>query len=229
MSANLLSLTPARFSIADDLESLVLVLIYYAARYLTSSIQDGHLVALFLEQCFDCYTIGDGKILCGERKLDIMKDDRGVVYCLPGKGRTRVFFESPLDGLLNTVLGWFRFHYKVLDWEAEVLRNPSLARAQEHFQTPAKSSRRDAGNGGPHRRNDVDNPGGSKLPPAPTSEERSIGLRVSAHSFIIDEFSGALEADWTEGSRHPDGDRVPKGWMSTLDPVPQCYLSSESA
>ncbi len=229
MSANLLSITPTRFSLADDLESLVLVLIYYAVRYLSSSIIEDRLVAVFLERCFDSYTIGNGKILCGERKTDVMRDCGEVVYYLPGKGRTRVFFKSPLDELLSTVLGWFRLHYKVLDWEADVTQHPTLAWAQAHFQTPAKSSRPHAGHGGP-RHLDADGGDESKLQPAPTSDERGLALRVLAHSFIIDEFSETLDsALWTGIDRHPDGDRVPKGWLSTLEPVPQFYLSKEIA
>ena len=228
MSVNLLSINPTRFSLSDDLESLVLVLIYYGVRYLSSSIQDDHCVAACLDKCFDSYTIGNGKFLCGEGKTDIMKDYGQLVHYLPGKGRTRVFFASPLDGLLATVLKWFRLHYKVLEWKADIARNPTLARAQEHFKTPAKPSRLHNDINAPRRRDDGD--AEQELRPAPTSDEKGLALRVLAHSFIINEFSDTVDsALWQGNDRHPDGDRVPKGWSSPLDPVPEYYFSIETA
>ncbi len=227
MSVNLLSDTPSRLSIADDLESMVLVLIYYAVRYLSSSIKENRHVAAFLEECFDMYSLGSAKVLCGERKTIVVKERGQLVHYLPGAGQTRVLFRSPLDRLLSIVLGWFRLRYKVLAWEEHVALQPGLARAQAHFHTPAKSSRPQTGNG----RQDDDGAEESELQPAPTSEERGLASRVLGHSFIIPEFWRALRSEhWAVqvSDRHPDGDRVPLGWLSKLEPVPY-YISAEMA
>ena len=223
MSVNLLSDDPRHLSIADDLESLLLVLIYYAVRYLSSSIKDNRHVADFLDECFDYYTLDNGKFLCGERKMGIVKERGELVHYLPGNGHIRVLFKSPLDSLLSTVLGWFRAHYKVQAWTAHVQLHPSLARAQEYFQTPAKSSRASAGNGA--SRYQSNHGAEEQLPPVPTPDERTLASRALVHSFIVDEFTAAAaSALWSVTDRYPGGDRVPQGWVSKLDPVPDCLF-----
>ncbi|KAM5541548.1 hypothetical protein V8D89_004738 [Ganoderma adspersum] len=67
MSVNLLN-APGPVNILDDLESLLFILIYYAIRYVQSSIAYNSDVATFLDECFNCYTINEGLVLCGERK-----------------------------------------------------------------------------------------------------------------------------------------------------------------
>ncbi|TBU36902.1 hypothetical protein BD309DRAFT_877454, partial [Dichomitus squalens] len=74
MSANLLNAV-GPVSIPDELESFILIIIYYATRYLESNILHDTDVASFLDECFDCYTIDGDAILCGERKLSIVVVD----------------------------------------------------------------------------------------------------------------------------------------------------------
>ncbi len=226
MSVNLLSVSPTRYSITDDLESLIMVLIYYAVRYLSSNIEANRHVATFLEQCFDSYTIGSRKVLCSERKMDIVKGG-DLFYYLPGTGRASVVFDSPLDKLLGTILRWFSVHYKVVGWEAHIALHRSLARAQTEFHTPAKSSRPQNGDDLPSRRDGAPQ---ALLRPVPTPEDRGLASRVSGHSFIISEFWHAIRSElWSvrASDRHPDPDRVPVGWLSKLQPVP--YFTSEEA
>ena len=219
MSVNLLSLSPMRFSIADDLESIILVLMYYAIRYLSSSIGDNRNVALHLERCFDSYTVDDCKVLCSERKTEIVTGG-SLFYYLPGVGPRKLVFSSPLDQLLGTALGWLSSHYKVTAWEAHIALHRSLARAQTHFQTPAKSSRPYSDDDLP-RHQDGDHE--ALIPPVPTVDDRELAKRISAHSFMISEFWDTIRSElWLArtSDRHPAGDRVPRGWLSKLDPVP---------
>ncbi|PIL32491.1 hypothetical protein GSI_05194 [Ganoderma sinense ZZ0214-1] len=226
MSVNLLSLSPMRFSIADDLESMVLVLIYHAIRYLSSSIEKNLVVANHLESCFDSYTVGGCKVLCSERKTETVKGG-SLFYYLPGIGRRNLVFGSPLDELLGTILAWFSSHYKVTTWEAHIALHRSLARAQTHFQTPAKSSRSHSGDGLPRRQDEEPEP---PLPPVPTPEDRELATKTSAHSSMISEFWNTIQSErWSArpSDRHSDRDRVPAGWLSKLDPVPN--VSGETA
>ncbi len=221
MSVNLLS-RPGRVTVADDLESLLLVLMYYAVRYLESNIAENLSVATFLEDCFDKYTVGGGRVLCGERKTTVMKTGQ-LVYFQPGEGLTVLEFDSPLDTLLSTVLRWFSFHYKVVAWDAHIARYPPLARAQSLFQTPAKPSRPNPGvNLPPPRDGDEGAKSKGKLKPPPTLEERDLASRVFKHETMRETFLiAAGSSAWSAVSdRHQDGDRVPPGWESTLDPIP---------
>ncbi|KAM5541562.1 hypothetical protein V8D89_004752 [Ganoderma adspersum] len=220
MSVNLLSRL-GRVTVADDIESLVLVLIYHAVRYLNSNIAENLSVAKFLEDCFDCYTVGAKKVLCGERKTIVVKTGE-LVYFQPGEGLAIVEFDSPLDKLLATVLRWFSLHYKVVAWDAYIARHPTLARAQSLLQTPMKPSRPHFDvNPFPRRDGDEGAKPKEKIKPPPTSEERDLASRVVDHATMKETFLiAAGSSGWSGVDRHEDGDRVPPGWESSLDPIP---------
>ena len=59
--------------IADELESFFHILIYYAARYLKSSLRTDEDAAHFLEKCYDCFTVTGERIICGSQKWALFK------------------------------------------------------------------------------------------------------------------------------------------------------------
>ncbi|TBU56976.1 hypothetical protein BD310DRAFT_1022212, partial [Dichomitus squalens] len=122
VSVNLLSNALSRHRLQDELESLLHVLIYYSIRYLHSTLTDGQ-VASFIDEYFDCFSLLNGKISCGEKKSMIIRDKGELVFS-KGYGLTRVLFGSPMDKLIATVLRWFKAHYAVLDYETWRARLP---------------------------------------------------------------------------------------------------------
>ena len=119
---NLLSNALNRHRLQGELESLLHVLIYYSVRYLCSNLTNQQ-VASFIDEYFDCFSILDGEIKCGEKKSAIIREKGRLVFST-NLGSNRVLFGSPMDSLIATVLTWFKAHYAVIDYEAWCARFP---------------------------------------------------------------------------------------------------------
>ncbi len=112
-------------TIADELESVFYVLVYYALRYLQSNLND-HQVAKLLDEFFDCFTYEDGIISCGNLKGSTLRTS-GELKVIQGRyGSVRVLFRSPMDHIITTLLQWFKARYAVLDYDVWVKENGGL-------------------------------------------------------------------------------------------------------
>ena len=224
--------------VPDELESFLLVLIYYAVRYLNSSIRSGHAVATFLDECFDCYTVNTSKkeIHCGERKYAVIKEHGQLLhYCPDQRGRAQILFSSPMDRLLSELLQSFYCYYSVVHYDQWRRENPLLARLMDSEQSPAPS----LGISSPptsssnlrlpllpqspvsHSSNDYGAETHPLIVPAPTEAQKQASRRVATHSWMLAALLAASKSRaWAEEDRHVTGDRVPKNWRSTHDPIP---------
>ncbi|TBU21216.1 hypothetical protein BD311DRAFT_734591 [Dichomitus squalens] len=83
--------------IPDELESILLILIYYCIRYLQSSIKHDRSVAIILDEIYDCFILHEGTIACGERKDTIITKGK-LSYYVPRRGLVKITFNgTPLD------------------------------------------------------------------------------------------------------------------------------------
>ncbi|TBU38879.1 hypothetical protein BD309DRAFT_929911 [Dichomitus squalens] len=118
LSANLINNPSKPVVIADELESLLHVLIYYAIRYLHSSITPDDEVAKFLDATYDSYVVHDGAVHCGERKGSIVADLGKLVLWQPKQSRNvAIVFNSPMDMLISRLLRSFKARYDVMNAE----------------------------------------------------------------------------------------------------------------
>lgn len=232
MSVNLLNAV-GPVTIPDELESFVLILIYYATRYLESNILFGSDVASFIDECFDCYTIESNVIVCGERKASIVVGD-GKLLRSRHSALVPISFCRPLDTLLGHSLVRFKALYKVRFYDAWAAKNPNSSESLAPIQL---SNNPEAINEEVYRglNNEEskfakfeaewetqDHSVPTKKPPEPTQQERDLADNMRDHTWIDWAFEKALriEDDWDRAVRHPSGDRVPKGWKSTHAVVP---------
>ncbi|EJF60928.1 hypothetical protein DICSQDRAFT_170784 [Dichomitus squalens LYAD-421 SS1] len=122
-SANLLTNSLQPVKNADELESFLYVLIYYAVRYLESNLCD-YDVASFIDQAFDCYSVYQEKIIVGQHKAILLRLGKLVYSSFDVIDIS--FDNPPLDSLISELLSWFQVYYS----EAKLLpTTPSIHKA----------------------------------------------------------------------------------------------------
>ncbi|PIL32476.1 hypothetical protein GSI_05179 [Ganoderma sinense ZZ0214-1] len=231
MSANLLMNPLQRVMIEDELESFFHILVYYAVRYLKSSLLTDDDAAHFLEACFDCFAVHNKKVTCGSQKLYLVKygepSDPDIVFIHPMyMGDLPITFGSEaLNILVAAMIPCLRARYKVLAWN-EWLKslpkdNPAHPQCKRRYETPPPQgpSSSHAGDERPRAtctRGAVDNeqgcvPRGTRLPPPPTKDDWKDAMRIASHNFIKAQFRSALE-DGTWNIADRVGDRVPSDY-----------------
>nr|VWO95670.1 Uncharacterized protein [Ganoderma boninense] len=235
MSVRLLN-TPGPVNISDDLESLLLILIYYAVRYLQSTIAHNADVATFLDQCFDCYTINSDLVLCGERKSNIVS---GKGQLLPSSDSTcPISFAFSLDRFIAQALTRFCALYKTQRYD-DWLEDATSGYSPPPSPTPQKPFPSNDISDKPILQREVSEEERKRAeyeadwnaqteivptapPPAPTPAERKFGAQVKDHFWMKWAFDKALSTDlgWENAVRHRSGDRVPKGWESPHAVIP---------
>lgn len=240
MSVNLLN-APGPVNISDDLESLLFILIYYAIRYVQSSIAYDNDVATFLDECFDCYTINEDLVLCGERK--------SWVVCVMGQLVRNSHTLDPirfcfcLDMIIAQALSRFRALYKVRrfdDWEDKnpppsLPPSPTPQRpCEDHTVSIELNLQQGAVSEQAQKLAEYEadwnaQPAveSTRPPPPPTLAERNFAEQVTDHSWMKWVFDKTLSMDlgWENAIRHRSGDRVPKGWESPHAVIPVRGLS----
>ncbi|TBU40238.1 hypothetical protein BD309DRAFT_927506 [Dichomitus squalens] len=127
LSINLINNTWKLVTVADELESLIYVLIYYAVRYLRSSLVSREDVARFLDDTYDAYSIQRGELFCGERKVRMVTNGTLSVYNARNASYDPIVFNSPMDKLINPILKGFRARYNVMQAQSLPTRRPPLA------------------------------------------------------------------------------------------------------
>lgn len=107
MSAALLQRNEKKVEISDELESFFNVILYHAVRYLDSNLTSKQ-VGIFIDEYFDQFKCYDGVWVCGDRKLQTIKD--GLIL---SQSRNPVDFKGNMNAVIATMLSWFRANYIV--------------------------------------------------------------------------------------------------------------------
>ncbi|KAI1781851.1 hypothetical protein LXA43DRAFT_593736 [Ganoderma leucocontextum] len=237
-SVNLLN-HPKGVKIPDELESIFLILVYYCIRYSMSSIPSREAVAGLLDECFDCFTLQDGKLMCGERKDALMREGK-FSYYRPQFGLQRITFNgSPLDHLISESLKRFSAKYKpVTTYDTWVAQNPeevetvpSLPIVRNGVQLvyvvdnhavlddDPQAGGFEAALGPPPEASASIHQRQTK-PPEPTPEERALAANVWGHNWMCWMFRRSLKTAGWEKVVRVKRDRVPKGWVSPHPTIP---------
>ena len=132
MSAALLSRDQLIVGIADELESFLHVLIYYAVRYLEIANCDHLTIANYLHTYFNIYGVYDGTYVCGDKKYNTVT--QGKLSLSSGK---ELEFGSPLDSLFAEILPWFKARYAVLSNDRSQKANMSAPPPVSALRLPA--------------------------------------------------------------------------------------------
>ncbi|KAI1781859.1 hypothetical protein LXA43DRAFT_1105197 [Ganoderma leucocontextum] len=236
MSVNLLN-SPGPVNISDELESLLLILIYYAIRYVQSSISHNADVATFLDECFDCYSMNSGLVLCGERKSWVVSVTGQLLR--NSDALSPINFCFSLDRVIAQALTRFCALYKVRrydEWETE--NPPPSPTPQKQLKVNTVSVKVNLQQGAVSEmarklaeyeadweaQPDITS---TRPPPEPTPAERNFASQVLDHTWMQWAFTRALSTDlgWEKAVRHPSGDRVPKDWESPHAVIPVRGLS----
>ncbi|EJF56419.1 hypothetical protein DICSQDRAFT_183836 [Dichomitus squalens LYAD-421 SS1] len=228
MSAYLLMNISRRVTIEDELESFFHIVVYYAVRYLKSTITADDEAAHFLEQCYDCFCVHGETIICGTRKWSMVtqKDTESVLFDHPLYGGTRPikFASKGLNRFIKTIFACISARYKILVWRQWLERHPNHpahpARG-DRFQTPPPSKRRriEGGSGASHASSGDegeeydDSNTGELIPDIPTAIDYELAKKIASHSYMISELSHAIsrERDWRGDDKVPD--RVSKDYQ----------------
>ena len=223
--------------IPDELESLTLILIYYSVRYLESNIIRETDIANFLEQCFDAFSLGDDRPLCGQQKTRIIVEDGVLNVPVAGVGSVEIKFGDPLDGLISDLLKRFRAYYKVTKYDT--------ARPQESTVTSVPVQYPLSKDGytlifDPRKFEDAgldttlissQQATSSKATPdeKPTDEERHFAKNVMGHKWMMGSFFRAILGSGWKMIFKAENDRVPAGWKSTLPLAPASHIRLSQA
>ena len=238
-SVNLLN-DPKGVKIPDELESILLILIYYSIRYVTSSIPSRAAVAGFLDDCFDCFTLEGGKLMCGERKDTLVREGK-LAHYQPQSGFQDITFNgSPLDYLLSESLKRFAAKYKVTAYDSWTVENrggaataPPIPIVRNGVQLvyvidkhaalddDPEAATFEAGLGPQPDASASWGGQGKTEPPEPTSEERELAANVWAHKWLAWMFRRSLNSAGWEKVERVKRDRVPKGWVSPHPIIPR--------
>ena len=218
MSAYLLMDTLRRVGIEDELESFFHILIYYAARYLKSSLRTDEDAAHFLEKCYDCFTVTGERIICGSQKWALFKPGAvDIVFDHPEYTETHPvkFASEGLNDVISEMLSCFQARYKIFVWErwlAKHPNHPSNPQRRDRFQTPPPPKRRridsngkasDTGSGDDEGE---DEPITERIPDPPTANDRELAANLTDHQFMVDQFSYATRNNrrWKGADKLPD-------------------------
>ncbi|TBU40879.1 hypothetical protein BD309DRAFT_899117, partial [Dichomitus squalens] len=222
MSVYLLMNTLRRVKIEDELESFFHILVYYAVRYLKSTLLTDDDAAHFLEKCYDCFTVHNNRIICGAQKWAIVmqKTAGGLFFDHPMYNSTLpiTFASKGLDVIVHRFLLCISARYKILAWNEWLEKHPNHPAHPQHrdrFQTPPPSKRRrvegDSSASDAPRRNREDDDGptpGMRMPDIPTPEDRILADRLTNHPYMIAQIRNTTSkvSFWKEDRLH---DRVP--------------------
>ncbi|KAI0628831.1 hypothetical protein C8Q77DRAFT_1238364 [Trametes polyzona] len=233
MSAAYIKYHPRRpVEVADELESFFHVMLFYAVRYLRSTIRD---VGMFIYDYFDAHATRNGVRGCGHLKSSVMRGgalvDSELIRFLAADNKP--------NGHLNTVfaalLKLFKSRYDLITWKEE--QAGTAATAAPDSGTPITAHVGD-GDGTTPAVEDLDEeeggiPGAAasrRQPvsePEPTEEETVIAdaeagvKKLSTHSTIL----GLLANAWLM-DRVPELKNMPRGPWPTADTVPDRCPSS---
>ncbi|KAI1786097.1 hypothetical protein LXA43DRAFT_79682 [Ganoderma leucocontextum] len=233
-SANLLNHAKG-VKIPDELESIFLILVYYSIRYLKSSIPDREAVATFLDEVFDCFTVKNGAVKCGQRKHTLMGNGQ-LEYYLPQHGLQKVTFNgSPLDYLISESLTRFSANYKVMKydaWVAQMSKQPAeeaplppviyngvelvfvLDKHAELDDDPQAAKYEAALGPAPSALLTGDTPS------EPTGGDRELAADVWGHRWMAWMFRRSLKMAGWESVVRVKRDRVPRAWVSPHPTIP---------
>lgn len=199
MSVNLLKRPSKPVTISDELESFFHVLLYYCVRYLRSNCE---CPTSFIENYFENYAGPRGINICGWKSLTIEEDDFLSCQWPPRP----LLFDSPMDGVMDTILKCLQSLYKVRKDDARKARppppKPVLPKTSDERLAPIRMPvirwfGKDA------NREKV------KIPPVPPPEEgpsakeREQAKRVMDHQFMIEHLTRSLRSP-----KWPDDDRT---------------------
>ncbi|EJF59474.1 hypothetical protein DICSQDRAFT_172068 [Dichomitus squalens LYAD-421 SS1] len=231
-------------TIPDELESIVLILIYYCVRYLDSSIERHSAVATFLDEFYDCFTVQDGVVKCGERKATLLAQGQLVHYD-PAEGLIPICFNAfPLDYLIAQCLRRFSARYKILRHQAWTKRHthttpsvPPVPRASgdDSIRSYFLNKHRTANDEFKQARYEAvpDPPTvsstalASREPPKPTQEDEKMAMDIEDHEWFRWIVYQCLTFPGWEKLRKVK-DRVPKNWESPHSPIPRELFSARS-
>ncbi len=195
------------------MESFLFILIYYALRYLRSSILRDMDAASFIDQCYDVYSLYEGRIIVGQHKGSIIQTGK-FVWTHPVLGREfKISFSNPpLDKLISVLLRQLKNYYR----DARILS--SLLHNDETPPSPSSIPRRNpkrmrtstaASQGGDKA--DTEGqvalrsaPGPSQVqngPPAP----QPVRVQAPTHKEVIKRFLEAMHSrTWVDQPVIPD-------------------------
>ena len=216
--------------VADELESILHVLVYYAVRYLGSNASPDE-VATFLDEYFDCYTVRSEtkRITCGEKKSLTIRMN-GELRFQRDHGHVRLLFKSPLDALVPWILARFGGHYKVMDYAAATKSNkarrlPALAWNSTAPAKPVPSHPDPVDSDSSESEDDDDDEAISwdqvRKPEIdqPSRRDEKYSEVLSTHASMLSWLDQAAgRTDWSMEDK--TGDRVPRGWKSHHLPIP---------
>lgn len=222
--------------IPDELESILLILIYYSIRYLTSSIPYPDSIATFLDECFDCFALDEGLVKCGQRKAMVITGG-SLAYYVPREGLVPITFKgSPLDHLVSELLKRFAAHYKVTKFDAWSKDQDRKAREDTPPPTVVRDGvelvydlalliKHDALDDDPdaeeYEEEFVEATAEvSGEPEEPDGEERKLAAKVWGHGYMSWIFRRCVRMEGWERIQRVEGDNVPKGWVSSHPPIP---------
>ncbi|TBU26889.1 hypothetical protein BD311DRAFT_798067 [Dichomitus squalens] len=177
--------------ICDDLESFLLILIYYAVRYLQSNLDDPVDVATFLHKAYDCYRHYKKRIIVGMLKVEIMHNQGRLVYTHPAypDGFNIVFDDPALDGLIADFISPFNSYYKkcyksLFDaLDGKPLQRSPLVREGSPSPPPRKATK-------------LDMPSSAVvLPPRKATDNVQTAPRIT-HPIVLEFFNKALGSSW---------------------------------
>ncbi len=213
--------------IADELESILHVLIFFSIRFLPHNLKDSD-VPQFLHDYFDDFSpnsrgarsgmVKRNAVKHGKIELDSYSGDPtgtgGTIlkFIWPSEetlatGETSfpLDFSHPLNDFLVTLLSWFQAHYAVNDSLHNAPTsdpNPNVRRAKARVPRLDDDDLKHR-----PRRNDVSQPSpaeSSSLQQTPFDERTmQLAAKLHTHDDILDLFVQTLQRDW------PDADKVP--------------------
>ena len=212
--------------VADDMESFFYVILYYAARYLASNIED---VPAFIENFFDSYEWIGGAYRVGETKYNAIKWPMGIT--ISTSDDTLVCFSSPLDDVLSALRNCFHSLYVVRKHESRPTLLPlPVAPAENNIpRTPTKREEREE--------RDIDDDSSdaedydvpvkketSHGALVPTDDDRKQAAYVSGHKYFISHLKDHIRIKWPPIDNK--GDLIPSNWKSTRNLGPSVTPSN---
>ncbi|RPD53587.1 hypothetical protein L226DRAFT_488319 [Lentinus tigrinus ALCF2SS1-7] len=212
MSVALLSRIKS-IEICDELEAFFYVLLYYAARYLQSNV-DNITLANYLDAFFDQYTETSAGYHCGTTKRDAIQSGKLVI-----REGLELQFGGPMDDIIAALLSWFKSHHVVSAY------NQSLEEERKRQEAQAQASSLSPGDEQtdelkfvPMLADEMDLPGqGSpeilvarKLG-EPSFHDWKDWQNVKSHRPVVQLFQYHLMKTWPKQKNI--GDRIPKSWV----------------